>query len=534
MIIRRDPNAPKQNKKNIIVQFLSRILKLIFNKAFYVAFSFILQIVWMGLLLARVISFSRYISFGVEILSFVIVLRILSRKINPSYKLAWSVTIMCIPVFGLLFYLMFGKSRIGSEIQKRFDRLMESGRPFLQEDPSIRETIENENPSMAAQSKYIRDKSGFPLCSNTTAEYFQVGEDMFPVLVKELSKAKHYIFIEYFIINDGVMWQTILKILERKAAQGVDVRLIYDGFGCLSTLPTKYYEKIAAKGIKSMVFNPFRPIVNIIQNNRDHRKICVIDGCTGFTGGINLSDEYINQKERFGHWKDTAVMLKGEAVWNMTVMFLHMWQIVNNIPDEVRYEYYRPHHFHPEPFTGEGYIQPFSDSPLDAEVVGESVYLNIINRAREYVYICTPYLIIDNEMITALSLAAKSGVDVRIMTPGIPDKKIVNMLTHSYYEQLLEAGVRIFEYQPGFLHAKSFVCDDEVAVVGTINLDYRSLYLHFEDGVWMYANPVVLDVKQDFMEALPYCREMDISFCRNQKLAVRAMQSLLRVVAPML
>lgn len=534
MIIRRDAEALKPKKTNIIIQFLSRILKLVFNKIFYVAFSFIIQILWIGLIFARFIGYSRYISFGVDIISLIFVLRILNRKINPSYKLAWSVTIMCIPVFGLLFYLMFGKSRIGTVMQKRFDYLMATSRPYLQESDSVRARIIEEDSSMSRQSVYIRDKSGYPLHRNTTAEYFQVGDDMFPVLVRELAKAKHYIFIEYFIINDGVMWQTILKILEKKASQGVDVRLIYDGFGCLSTLPTKYYEKISGKGIKCAVFNPFRPIVNIIQNNRDHRKLCIIDGFVGFTGGVNLSDEYINQKERFGHWKDTAVVLRGEAVWNMTVMFLHMWQIVNHLSEEIDYEYYQPYHFHPEPFDGEGFVQPFSDSPLDSETVGESVYLNIINHARDYVYICTPYLIIDNEMITALSLAAKSGIDVRIMTPGIPDKKIVAMLTHSYYEQLLEAGVRIYEYQPGFLHAKSFVCDDEVAVVGTINLDYRSLYLHFEDGVWLYRNPVIDDVKRDFEETLPYCREMDLQFCKNQKLAVRALQSLLRVVAPMM
>ena len=311
---------------------------------------------------------------------------------------------------------------------------------------------------------------------------------MFPVLVKELEQAEHYIYIEYFIINDGVMWRTILDILEQKVAQGVDVRLIYDGFGCLTTLPYKYDKFLREKGIQCKVFNPFRPVLNIIQNNRDHRKICVIDGKTGFTGGINLADEYINQKERFGHWKDTAVMLKGDAVWSMTMMFLHMWNVVNGIQTPIDYAAHSPHAYHPEEFEGSGFVQPFTDTPLDGETLGENVYLNIINRAKRYVYICTPYLIIDNEMMTALCLAAKSGVDVRIMTPGVPDKKMVFLLTQSYYAQLIEAGVKIYEYQPGFLHAKSFVCDDEIAVVGTINLDYRSLYLHFEDGVWIYKN----------------------------------------------
>ena len=330
------------------------------------------------------------------------------------------------------------------------------------------------------------------------------------------------------------MWQTILNILEKKAKEGVDVRLIYDGFGCLTTLPYKYDQEMRRRGIKCEVFNRFRPILNIIQNNRDHRKICVIDGWTGFTGGINLADEYINQRKRFGHWKDTAVMLKGEGVWNMTAMFLYMWGIVTKTDTSLDFGNYVPHRWHPNDFPGSGYVQPFCDSPLDDEIVGENVYLNIINRAKNYVYICTPYLIIDNEMMTALCLAAKSGVDVRIMTPGIPDKKMVFLLTQSYYKQLLEAGVKIYEYQPGFLHAKSFVCDDKVGVVGTINLDYRSLYLHFEDGVWMYKNDVILDIRDDFTETLEYCDPIDLAFCQKRNIVVRAIQNVLRVFAPLL
>lgn len=314
----------------------------------------------------------------------------------------------------------------------------------------------------------------------------------------------------------------------------MDVRLIYDGFGCLTTLPHKYYEELRKKGIACQVFNPFRPLLNIIQNNRDHRKLCIIDGWVGFTGGINLADEYINQKERFGHWKDTAVMLKGEAVWNMTAMFLHMWAVVSRSDESIDYETYFPHRYHGEEFESDGFIQPFCDTPLDEEIVGEDVYLNIINKAKDYVYICTPYLIIDNEMMTALCLAAKSGVDVRIMTPGIPDKKLVFLLTQSYYKQLLEAGVKVYEYQPGFLHAKSFVCDDEIGVVGTINLDYRSLYLHFEDGVWIYKNRVIQDIKDDFVQTMEYCHQVDLDFCLNRSLGVRMMQNIFRVFAPML
>ncbi len=492
------------------------------------------QLGWLLLFFLKLAGYSRYISTALTILSTLIVLKIVNRKINPSYKLAWTMLILCLPIFGLVLYLVFGNSRIANYMQESFNEMLAKSSELLKPKEEVHEKLKEEDISACIQSDYIYRNAGYPVHGNTTAEYFQVGDDMFPVLVKELEQAKHYIFIEYFIIHDGVMWRTILDILEKKVKEGVDVRLIYDDMGCLTTLPHKYYETLRKKGIKCQVFNPFRPILNIIQNNRDHRKFCIIDGYVGFTGGVNLADEYINQKERFGHWKDTAVMLKGEAVWNMTAMFLHMWNVITNNQEDNSLEGYLPHVWHPEPFVGDGYVQPFCDSPLDNETVGENVYLNIINRARRYVYICTPYLVIDNEMMTALCLAAKSGVDVRLMTPGIPDKKLVFLLTQSYYEQLLEAGVKIYEYQPGFLHAKSFVCDDEIGVVGTINLDYRSLYLHFEDGVWIYRNRVIYDIRQDFTDTLDYCKPVTLEFCRGRNIVIRAMQSVMRLFAPMM
>lgn len=516
------------------MMILKKIAKLLFNRVFYVIFAMAVQLGWLLTIFLRLVGYSRYMSFILDVISILVVLKIVNRKINPSYKLAWTMLILCLPIFGLVLYLVFGRSRIAAYMQDRFNEMLVKSSNLLQTDPEIHDLLEAEDISACNQSDYIYRNAGYPIHGNTTAEYFQVGDDMFPVLVRELEQAQHYIFIEYFIIHDGVMWRTILDILERKVQEGVDVRLIYDDMGCLTTLPHKYYETMRSKGIKCQVFNPFRPILNIIQNNRDHRKFCIIDGYVGFTGGVNLADEYINQKERFGHWKDTAVMLKGEAVWNMTAMFLHMWNVITNNREDHSLEEYLPHVWHPEAFEGDGYIQPFCDSPLDNETVGENVYLNIINRAKRYVYICTPYLVIDNEMMTALCLAAKSGVDVRLMTPGIPDKKLVFLLTQSYYEQLLEAGVKIYEYQPGFLHAKSFVCDDEIAVVGTINLDYRSLYLHFEDGVWIYRNQVIYDIKKDFTDTLEYCNPVSLEFCRGRNIAVRAMQSILRLFAPML
>lgn len=519
---------------NFILTSLKKLMKLLFNRIFYVAVALLIQLGWILITVWKLSAYSQYFSVGIRIVSIIVVLWIVNKNMNPSYKLGWTLLIMAAPAFGLVLYLVFGNSRIANAFQKKYEEIQRESSEYMKQDSGIIERLEKQDYTAANQSRYISSFSGFPVHENTTAEYFQVGDDMFPVLVRELGQAKHFIYIEYFIINDGVMWQTILDILERKAKEGVDVRLLYDDFGCLTTLPHKYDRVLIEKGIKCKVFNRFRPILNIIQNNRDHRKICVIDGHTGFTGGINLADEYINQKERFGHWKDTAVMLKGDAVWNMTAMFMDMWTTLSGGKGAWNFEDYLPHRYHPKPFESDGFVQPFCDSPLDREIVGEHVYLNIINRAKHYVYICTPYLIIDNEMMTALCLAAKSGVDVRIMTPGIPDKKIVFLLTQSYYEPLLEAGVKIYEYQPGFLHAKSFVCDDEVAVVGTINLDYRSLYLHFEDGVWMYRNKVIRDILADFKETLDYCHPVDLEFCRNRNIVVRAIQSILRLMAPLL
>ena len=518
----------------LIIKPLRSLLKLLFNRIFYVALALVVQLSWLLIALFRLMEYSRWVTIGMQAIGFLVVLWIVNKKINPSYKLAWTMLILIFPVFGVSLYLLFGKSRIGTVMEQHYQNLIDETAEYLEGSECTRKHLNEDDRSMRIQSDYIWQYSRYPVHENTTAEYFQVGDDMFPVLVHELEQAKHFIFIEYFIINDGVMWQTILNILEKKAKEGVDVRLIYDGFGCLTTLPYKYDQEMRRRGIKCEVFNRFRPILNIIQNNRDHRKICVIDGWTGFTGGINLADEYINQRKRFGHWKDTAVMLKGEGVWNMTAMFLYMWGIVTRTDTSLDFGNYVPHRWHPNEFPGNGYVQPFCDSPLDDEIVGENVYLNIINRAKNYVYICTPYLIIDNEMMTALCLAAKNGVDVRIMTPGTPDKKLVFLLTQSYYQELLKANVKIYQFAKGFIHAKCFVCDDEIATVGSINLDYRSLYLHYECGIYMYRSKAVRQVKEDVLNTIEQSKIISLGFCQNREWYVKVLQCLLRLFAPLL
>ncbi len=402
----------------------------------------------------------------------------------------------------------------------------------LTQDEEAKRLLRETDLSVYRQSKYINDYGHFPVYRNTATEYYKCGEEMFPAMLEALRSAEHFIFMEYFIINQGYMVQTIVDILEEKAKQGVEVRLIYDDMGCIGTLPPHYYKILQKKGIKCAAFNPFRPVMSVIMNNRDHRKILVVDGTVGFTGGINLADEYINKIERFGYWKDTGVRIEGEGVWSLTNMFLGMWNSIVRSSED--YKKYLPSVYQTKAFAEDGFVQPYGDSPLDHENVGENIYLNIISRAKKYVYIFTPYLIIDHETLVTLRNAAKSGVDVRIVTPGIPDKKMVYLLTQSYYTPLLEAGVKIYQYTPGFLHAKSFVCDDEIATVGSVNLDFRSLYLHFECGVFMYRSKAVMQVKQDCMETFACSEEISLAFCRKRPLPVRMLQSLLRLFAPLM
>ena len=515
-------------------RILKKISKLLFNRIIYVIVAVSLQISWFVVLVVRLAGYSIYIDLAISLGAILIVFLVINREMNPSYKLLWTFLILGLPVFGLVIYLLAGESRRHSIFGKKYSKSIELEAWELSEDAAVRESLEKLDTSANRQSLYIRNVAKAPLWQHTVVEYYRVGDDVFPVLVKELRRASRFIFMEYFIINEGVMWETILEILKEKARDGVDVRLIYDDFGCMTTLPIRYYEELNAVGIRCEVFNPFRLIANVLHNNRDHRKLCIIDGYVGFTGGVNLSDEYINQRQRFGYWKDTAIMLRGDAVWNMTEMFLQMWAAVSRDIPEESYDRYRPHSFHLEPFPTDGYIQPFGDSPLDNDAVSENVYLSILTQAKKYVYICTPYLIVDNEMMTALCLAAQSGIDVRIITPGIPDKKLVFLLTQSYYSQLLRAGVKIYKYQPGFLHAKSVVCDDTIAVCGTINLDFRSLFLHFEDGVWMYGSRSVTEIRNDFLETLPYCEQESLDSCLNRNIFFRAVQSAFRLFAPLI
>ncbi len=496
-----------------------------------VALAVLVQVVWLVFMIMVLGDRFPIVTTVIDILSIVAVLRLTSKNINPAYKLAWTTLILVVPIVGAVIYLLFGRSWMGKDMQHKLDESYHAAADYLSGDRKVTEHLRRESETAARQSCYISGMAGFPLYQGTKTKYYRVGEEMYRDLLTELKRAGHFIFMEYFIIAEGEMWDSILAVLEEKAQMGLDVRLIYDDFGCASRLPQQLQLQLQRKGIRCEVFNPLMPVASIILNNRDHRKITVIDGYVAFTGGVNLADEYINAIQRFGYWKDSAVMLRGEAVWSFTVMFLQMWSVLAH--ETVDFAKYRPHVWHEEPFETDGFVQPYGDTPLDHETVGESVYLNIINRAKRYIYIFTPYLVIDSEVTTALCLAAKSGIDVRIVVPGIPDKKLVFLVTQSHYGVLLEAGVRIYEYSRGFLHAKSFVCDDKIATVGSINLDYRSLYLHFECGVWMYHAQAVLQLKKDVLETFRESREITLENCRRSALT-QVWQSVLRLFAPLM
>ena len=452
-------------------------------------------------------------------------------NLNPAYKMMWMLLIVAAPLSGTLFYLWWGSRRITQKRSKSLIQIEHNVDIALKKTDALAQRIENEFPQYKRSITYLEGQRA-PIYCGTKSEYFPLGQNFFSRFTEQLKTAKQYIFLEYFIIEEGKMWNSTLDILKQKAAEGVDVRVIYDGLACMSTLPTDYDRLLRSYGIKCFVFNDAHFSLHIsdykMLNHRDHRKITVIDGETGFSGGLNFADEYINEKQRFGVWKDTGFMLKGPAVYTLTLTFLSMWDFVTNSMTD--YSAFKP----VGRYTTDGYVQPYCDSPVDNENIAESAYFNIIDRADKYVWIVTPYLVIDHEMLTSLCLAAKSGVDVRIMTPGIPDKWYVYYVTQSYYSELLQAGVRIFEYTPGFIHAKMYVSDDKVAIVGSANMDYRSLYLHFENCCSFYGGHMPGDVKKDFLETQAECREVTPEDVRSVPIPKRFLQILLRVFAPMM
>lgn len=502
-----------------------RWFRKLFLRRAMVILALILQVWLLVDIVMELTRFSPVIRTLHTIASILVAVHIAARKDKGAFKTSWIVLVLVLPLFGGILYVMFNFQTSTRKFQKDIRSAEEKSRDLFSLPGQVAPLI----PECTSLIRYLRDFAGFPIYDRTTAEYLTPGERMLEALLPELEKAERYIFIETFILEEGVMWDRILEVLKRKAQQGILVRVIYDDLGCFLTLPQDYPAQLRAMGIECAIFNPFKPFLTVKQNNRDHRKITIIDGKVAFTGGINLADEYINAIEKYGHWKDAAVMLKGKAAWSFALMFLQMWQLVTHTDEN--FASFCPGF--PETQPNDGFVQPYADSPMDDENVGEHVYLHIINHARDYVYINTPYLIVDDSMLSALRLAAKSGVDVRIVTPHRWDKRIVHMTTRSYYRELVKAGVKIYEYSTGFIHAKTFVCDDTVATVGTTNLDFRSLYLHFECGCVLYQNKAVMQVKEDFLKTLEICQPITAESCKGN-LLTRLFQDVMRLFAPLM
>ena len=467
---------------------------------------------------------------GTMLFTILMVLKLLNSGLDSTAKNTWLVVIMAFPVFGILLYL-YTQSEIGHRAVKvRVEHLIKQTKEAIPQCEETLERLKEREPGAAALVKYVNRSSCHPVFENTKVTYFPLGEAKWEEMLRQLEQAKEFIFMEYFIVDEGLMWGKVLDILSRKAQEGVDVRVMYDGTCEFSNLPHDYPKRLRKLGIKCKMFSPLVPLLSTHYNYRDHRKILVIDGHTAFNGGVNLADEYINHIERFGHWKDTAVMLKGEAARSFTLMFLQMWNIDEKEP---KFDGFLDRSV-PVADKTQGFVLPFGDCPLDEDKVGERVYMDILNRAAGYVHIMTPYLILDGEMEAALKFAAERGVDVKLILPGIPDKKIPYALAKMHYASLLHSGVKIYEYTPGFVHAKVFVSDDKEAVVGTINLDYRSLYHHFECATWMYETPCIDRIEQDFEETRRKCREVTPETIWQGYKRLRWIGYLMKVVAPLL
>ena len=512
---------------------MKKILKFLLSRTFLFGLLIACQV---GLFAALMLVFSRAGTVAYIILTLVsvlVVIAVIERdNITPAYKIMWLLIVVALPVTGAVFYLWWGNQGVTPKNARKFADIERAASAAMVQDDAVTEALYAREPAFRRSVEYLSRNASAPLYCNTQSEYYPMGQDFFARFLEVIRGAKKYIFMEYFIVEEGEMWNETLAVLKEKAAAGVDVRLIYDGFGSMFTLPGDYDEEIRRAGIKCHVFNPLHFSLHIsdykMLNHRDHRKITVVDGETAFTGGLNFADEYINRKQRCGVWKDTGLMLKGPGVYPLTVTFLKMWDFVAGTTTP--YTDYMPL----GEYEADGYVQPYCDSPLDGEAVAESAYLNVLQHARDYVYIVTPYLIVDNEMVTALCLAAKSGVDVRILTPGVPDKWYVYYVTQSYYPRLLEAGVRIYEYTPGFVHAKMYVSDDREAIVGSANMDYRSLYLHFENCCAFYGGHMVRDVLEDVRATLAESHEVTMADVLRTPLYKWLAQVFLRFFSPLM
>mgnify|MGYP001101156934 CR=1 FL=1 len=510
---------------------LGRTVRRLFNRRVIIAVLILAQI---ALLVVMLLRLAPGMQLTLTVFSVVTALHLMTRPDKSGYKLSLVFLILLLPVFGGAFYWIFHFQTTSVGFRRGLRKSEEQARPAMQTADTKTGDVYRKAceiaPESSRQIRYLERHMELPLYRNTQTRYFANGRDMLGAMLEDLQHAERYILLEYFIIEQGKMWDAILEVLCERVKAGVEVRILYDDLGCFVSLPSNYAHTLRAKGIQCALFNPFHPFLTSIQNNRDHRKITVIDGKVAYTGGINLADEYIGEKIKHGRWKDSALRLEGDGAWGFSVMFLQMWSFVTR--KAVDFDAYRPQDsdaYRP----AIGWVQPYTDSPIDKENVGEHIYLRMIEQAQKYLYITTPYLVIDDNMISALTLCAKSGVDVRIITPEVPDKRAVHFTTRSYYKDLIRAGVRIYEYKGGFIHAKTVVSDDLTATVGTTNFDFRSFYLHFECGVCLYRTASIADIKSDFLQTMEQSRLITERDCKAS-LFKKLRQNIARIFAPLM
>lgn len=454
------------------------------------------------------------------------VIYILNCRSNPDHKISWIIFILLFPIFGITIYLLWGGGRVTPFIRKRMKICESHYLPYLPDNKAAKERLKYYDIIHSRQADFLTNESSYPLYDRSTTEFLSPGEKFLPRLLEELQKAQKYIYIEFFILAEGVMWEQIHKILKQKAASGVEVKIIFDDFGSIKRQRKGFITRLKCEGIEVSVFNPINPFMSIFQNNRSHRKIIVIDGKVAFTGGLNIGDEYINAIVRFGYWLDSAIMIKGNAVRSFLAMFCTMWEF--NTGKAIDFN----SHASFSPSLDDNFVLPYCDGPLDDNNPAEGIYMQILNTAQKYVYITTPYLMIDNAMKSMLKMAAKSGIDVRIITPHIPDKWYAHYATQYNYLELLEAGVKIYEFTPGFIHSKLFVSDDKIATVSTVNMDYRSFVFHFECGAWICNNSTVIDIRDHFKTTLQNCEEIKIDTWKKRPLKLKIKQAFFHIFAP--
>ncbi|MFV0255398.1 MAG: cardiolipin synthase [Erysipelotrichaceae bacterium] len=508
---------------------MKKIVTLLLSRSFLFGSLMLIQVAIL-LSLISFLSLNYLMAYTLmTIISFFVVIYIINKDLNPSYKIAWILVVLLLPLVGGVLYLFFGGKRIPKNLRQQELRNIQMKHYALKNEEKILKELKQENVEVYGIFNYLRNHAYSTTYNDTDISYYSSGDFMYQKMLLDIKNAKKYIFLEFFIIKPGSMWHEILTLLKEKIAEGVEVYLLYDDFGVTHWFDKNFEKELISSGIKVKVFNKLKPILLVYMNNRDHRKILVVDGKIGYTGGINIADEYIDRKIVFGKWKDGGVRLEGRAVDSLVYLFLQMFY--EGVGIEKQYKTYcsKRHNI-----ISNGIVCPFGDSPTDGELVGRDVHLSLINRANHSIYITTPYLILDQELKVGLSLAARRGVDVKIIVPGIADKKIVNQVTKSNYEYLANNGVEIYEYKPGFMHLKTMLIDDNLAYVGTINMDYRSYYLHFECGVLIYQSRCLADLKEDIIETIEVSELITIDDIRSINIFIKIIRAILNLMAPIM